>query len=78
MALQMLSRRIARVSTIRSARSALAAPSRRLPSIQQRTFFPDGINDKKTIEEKYPDYPQLTEAQDPGMVSSDRNGLEGS
>ncbi|KAH6675277.1 NADH:ubiquinone oxidoreductase 20.1kD subunit [Plectosphaerella plurivora] len=63
----MLSRRIARVSTIRSARSALVAPARRLPTIQQRTFFPDGINDKKTIDEKYPDYPQLTEAQDPGM-----------
>ncbi|KAG7141247.1 hypothetical protein HYQ46_013374 [Verticillium longisporum] len=64
----MLSRRIARVSTIRSTGAALAAPARRLPTIQQRTFFPDGINDKKTLEAKYPDYPALTEAEDPGMA----------
>ncbi|KAG7112750.1 hypothetical protein HYQ45_017125 [Verticillium longisporum] len=64
---KMLSRRIARVSTIRSTGAALAAPARRLPTIQQRTFFPDGINDKKTLEAKYPDYPALTEAEDPGM-----------
>lgn len=66
----MLSRRIARVSTIRSASAALAAPAQRLPALQQRrTFFPDGINDRKTIEEKYPDYPQLSPAEDPDMVS---------
>lgn len=65
----MLSRRIARVSTIRSASAALAAPARRLPAVQQRrTFFPDSINHPKTIEAKYPDHPQLTEAEDPGMV----------
>lgn len=71
MAAQMLSRRIARVSTLRSAGSAFAAPAaRRLPSIQQRTFFPDGINDKKTLDEKYPDYPVPNAAQDPEMVSA--------
>ncbi|KAF3762722.1 hypothetical protein M406DRAFT_357564 [Cryphonectria parasitica EP155] len=58
----MLSRGVARVSTLRSATSAVAA--RRLPIVQQRTFLPP-YNDK--VDEKYPDYPSLTEAEDPNM-----------
>lgn len=61
----MLSRRVARASTLRSATSAIAAC--RLPIIQQRTFLPR-YNDK--VDEKYPDsdYPSLTDAEDPNMV----------
>lgn len=46
---------------------ALAA--RRLPAIQQRTFLPDSITGQGgVLDEKYPDYPTLTEKEDPGMV----------
>ncbi|KAF9870595.1 hypothetical protein CkaCkLH20_11901 [Colletotrichum karsti] len=61
--MQMLSQRIARVSTIRSAAQAV----RRTPVVQQRTFFPPSINDSKVLEEKYPEYPRLSEAEDPNM-----------
>lgn len=59
----MLSRRIARASPLRSLPSNIAA--RRLPMIQQRTFIPN-FNEK--IHERFPDYPTLTEAEDPEMV----------
>ncbi|KAK2024580.1 NADH:ubiquinone oxidoreductase 20.1kD subunit [Colletotrichum zoysiae] len=59
----MLSQRFARVSTIRGAAQA----ARRTPIVQQRTFFPPQINDRKVLEEKYPDYPTLSDAEDPGM-----------
>ncbi|KAL7629607.1 hypothetical protein AAE478_001129 [Parahypoxylon ruwenzoriense] len=61
----MLPYRIARASALRSA--SLAA--RRLPIIQQRTFIPPSINSQAIIEEKYPDHPALTNAEDPDMVS---------
>lgn len=68
----MLSRRIARaaVSPLRSATSAIAA--RRLPIVQQRTFLPDYTvgND-----ERYPDYPTLTDAEDPNMVRGSRSSM---
>lgn len=58
----MLSRRIAR-----AAPTAAATAARRLPLVQQRTFLPDW---NKSVNEKYPDsdYPEFTDAEDPGMV----------
>lgn len=63
--MQMLSQRIARVATIRGAAQAV----RRTPIVQRRTFFPPSFNDRKVLEEKYPDYPELSDAEDPNMVS---------
>ncbi|KAI1125922.1 hypothetical protein F5Y10DRAFT_245922 [Nemania abortiva] len=60
----MLYQRVARASVLRA---ASMASSRRLPIVQHRTFLPESLNDKKIIEEKYPDQPTLTEAEDPGM-----------
>ncbi|KAI0889667.1 uncharacterized protein GGS22DRAFT_2448 [Annulohypoxylon maeteangense] len=59
----MLPQRIARASALRSA--SLAA--RRLPIVQQRTFVPRSYSDPAVIEEKFPDNPKLTEAEDPGQ-----------
>ncbi|KAI0870112.1 NADH:ubiquinone oxidoreductase 20.1kD subunit [Hypoxylon argillaceum] len=42
------------------------AASRRLPVVQQRTFFPE-YTSKKILDEKYPDNPTFTDAEDPGM-----------
>jgi NADH dehydrogenase (ubiquinone) 1 beta subcomplex subunit 8 len=42
--------------------------SRRLPIVQQRTFFPESFTDKRVIEDKFPDQPTLTEAEDPGQT----------
>ncbi|KAI1265855.1 NADH:ubiquinone oxidoreductase 20.1kD subunit [Xylariaceae sp. FL1019] len=41
------------------------AASRRLPILQRRTFLPSTLNDNKELEERYPDNPTLTEAEDP-------------
>lgn len=49
-------------------RAAALAAAQRLPLVQQRTFIPPSINSKAVIEEKYPDDPILTDAEDPGMV----------
>ena len=70
---QMLSRRIASAST----RSAVSLGARPLPLVQRRTFFPRQMNSPKVINEKYPDYPKLTDAEDPGMVSSSPRNLHG-
>ncbi|KAK0610987.1 hypothetical protein B0T14DRAFT_540224 [Immersiella caudata] len=58
----MLSRRIVGAS------SRLVAASR-LPVLQRRTFMPDAIVGRKTLEEYYPDseYPTLTDKEDPEM-----------
>ena len=48
-------------------RAALAV--RRLPAVQQRTFIPEQISSKAVTDEKYPEYPKLSEAEDPEMVS---------
>jgi NADH dehydrogenase (ubiquinone) 1 beta subcomplex subunit 8 len=69
--MQMLSLRVARAAQLRSA--ALAA--RRLPIIQQRTFLPESINGPEIVDQKYPEYPKLTDEQDPGMVSSLHNSF---
>lgn len=61
----MLPQRIVRASALRN--GVLAA--RRLPTIQRRCFLPHSYTDKKTIDEKYPEPAQLSEAEDPGMVS---------
>ncbi|KAI1099138.1 hypothetical protein F4804DRAFT_337516 [Jackrogersella minutella] len=61
----MLSQRVARASALRSA--SLASASRRLPIIQQRTFFPPSMNNPAITEEKFPDHPKLTDAEDPNM-----------
>lgn len=66
----MLPQRIARASALRS--SLMAA--RRLPTTQRRTFLPYQFTDKKIIEEKYPEPPSMTEAEDPEMVCSNRVG----
>ncbi|KAI0505119.1 hypothetical protein F5B22DRAFT_538269 [Xylaria bambusicola] len=60
----MLYQRVARASVLRT---APMTASRRLPVIQQRTFFPDEWTGKKTVEEKYPAEPNFTDAEDPGM-----------
>lgn len=75
----MLSQRFARASTVRGAVQA----ARRTPIVQQRTFFPPQFNDRKVLEEKYPEYPTLSDAEDPNMVSDtaiggERNGERGS
>ncbi|KAL1848484.1 hypothetical protein VTK73DRAFT_10129 [Phialemonium thermophilum] len=60
----MLSRRIAQVAPLR----APTLVARRLPLIQQRTFLPDSVTGRGgVLEKKYPDYPKLTDAEDPGM-----------
>lgn len=63
----MLPQRIVRASALRSTMTA----ARRLPTIQRRTFLPDQYTDKKVIDQKYPEPPSLSEAEDPGMVSDD-------
>lgn len=63
---QMLSRRIASAAT----RSAVSTGAKPLPLVQRRTFFPPQMNSPKVIDEKYPDHPKLTEAEDPGQVSA--------
>lgn len=63
----MLPQRLVRASALRNAMAA----SRRLPTIQRRGFLPSQFSDKKVIDEKYPDFPRLSEAQDPGMVRND-------
>ncbi|KAK7970163.1 NADH:ubiquinone oxidoreductase 20.1kD subunit [Apiospora saccharicola] len=59
----MLPRRIAQAPALRSAAQA----ARRLPMIQRRCFLPNSITDKTITEEKYPDPPMLTDAEDPNM-----------
>ncbi|UKZ53970.1 hypothetical protein TrVGV298_007774 [Trichoderma virens] len=60
---KMLPQRLVRASALRNTMAA----SRRLPTIQRRGFLPSQFSDKKVIDEKYPDFPRLSEAQDPGM-----------
>lgn len=60
----MLYQRVVRASALRA--TSMAA-SRRLPIIQQRTFLPDSFGNKKILDEKFPDYPTATDAEDPGM-----------
>lgn len=64
--LQMLSRRIASAS----ARTAASVGAKPVSLVQRRTFFPPQMNSPKVIDEKYPDHPKLTDAEDPGMVSA--------
>ncbi|GJN66151.1 hypothetical protein PLIIFM63780_003620 [Purpureocillium lilacinum] len=59
----MLPQRIARASALRTGFAA----ARRLPVAQRRAFTPASYTDKKTLDEKYPDRPVLSEAEDPGM-----------
>ncbi|KAK7988252.1 carboxymethylenebutenolidase [Apiospora arundinis] len=59
----MLPRRIAQAPALRSAAQA----ARRLPVIQRRCFLPNSLTDKSIVEEKYPDPPKLTDAEDPNM-----------
>ncbi|KIH94038.1 NADH dehydrogenase (ubiquinone) 1 beta subcomplex 8 [Sporothrix brasiliensis 5110] len=62
----MLPRRIVPATPLR--RAALAAARRTLlPAVQQRTFIPESINGRRVIDEKYPEPPRLTEAEDPLM-----------
>lgn len=60
----MLSRRIASAST----QVAANIGAKPLPLIQRRTFFPPKMNSPKVIEEKYPEHPKFTDAEDPEMV----------
>ncbi|KAI0437137.1 hypothetical protein F4803DRAFT_539960 [Xylaria telfairii] len=61
----MLYPRVARASARRAA--SMAAP-RRLPVVQQRTFLPESsLPSRKTLDEKFPDQPTLTDAEDPNM-----------
>lgn len=67
----MLSRRIASASS----RSAVSFGAKPLPLVQRRTFFPPQMNSPKIIDEKYPEYPKLTDAEDPGQVSAGSTDL---
>ncbi|KAH7312634.1 NADH:ubiquinone oxidoreductase 20.1kD subunit [Stachybotrys elegans] len=58
----MLSQRLVRATALRS---NLAA--RRLPVIQQRTFIPPQYSDRKILDEKYPEHPGMSAAEDPEM-----------
>lgn len=60
----MLYQLVARASALRA---ASMAASRRLPIVQQRAFLPESYNNKNIIEEKFPDQPAGTDAEDPGM-----------
>ena len=51
-------------------RSQAALAIRRLPAVQQRSFIPEQISGKSVFDEKYPEYPKLTEAEDPEMVGA--------
>lgn len=62
--IQMLPQRIVRTSALRNA----LAGARRAPIVQRRGYLPTQYSDKKVLDEKYPDPPSLTEAEDPGMV----------
>ena len=55
-----------------SARRVVTLGAKPLPLVQKRFFFPESFNSKKVIDEKYPDYPKLTDAEDPGMVGDPR------
>ncbi|PKS06271.1 hypothetical protein jhhlp_007019 [Lomentospora prolificans] len=59
----MLSRRIASATT----RCVLSRGANSVPIAQKRSFFPPSINSREVVNEKYPDYPKLTDAEDPGM-----------
>lgn len=61
----MLPQRIARASALRT---SLAA-ARRLPTTQRRGFLPHSYTAKKTVDEKFPEAPHMSEAEDPGQVS---------
>jgi NADH dehydrogenase (ubiquinone) 1 beta subcomplex subunit 8 len=60
----MLSQRLVRAAALRKSTAA----ARRLPAIQRRTYLPSSFSDKKVYEEKYPDAPKLSAAEDPEMV----------
>jgi hypothetical protein len=66
----MLPSRIGGASALR--RAAMA--SRRLPCTQARTFLPESLNAKRVLDEKYPDPKVLTDAVDPGQVSTPAGG----
>ncbi|KAK0391562.1 hypothetical protein NLU13_1062 [Sarocladium strictum] len=59
----MLPQRLLRASTLRTT----AAAARRLPIVQRRAFMPAQYSDKKVLEEKYPDPPTFSAAEDPEM-----------
>lgn len=63
----MLPQQLVRATALRNGLSA----ARRLPTIQRRAFLPNQYTDKKIIDEKYPEPPRLSAAQDPEMVSDD-------
>ncbi|KAF7561416.1 hypothetical protein G7046_g2725 [Stylonectria norvegica] len=58
---EMLPQRIVRASALRNGMSA----ARWVPIIQRRTFLPAVYTDKKTVDEKFPEAPSMTEAEDP-------------
>lgn len=66
----MLSRRIVRASALQKSLEA----ARRLPVVQQRTFFPEVM--KGRLDERYPDPPTLTDAEDPQQVGLDNGQVE--
>jgi NADH dehydrogenase (ubiquinone) 1 beta subcomplex subunit 8 len=68
----MLSQRLVRAAALRNGTAA----ARRLPAIQRRTFLPSSFSDKKVYDEKFPDLPKLSAAEDPEMVRGLAIGLE--
>lgn len=60
---QMLSRRIAQAPALRT-----VALRRALPITQSRTFLPEQLNSRAIYDEKFPEPPSLTEAEDPNQV----------
>lgn len=61
----MLPQRLARASALRTGMAA----TRRLPITQRRGFLPPQYTEKKILEEKFPEGPKLSPAEDPEMVS---------
>lgn len=71
----MFFRRMVRASTLRLPVQA----ARRLPLVQQRTFLPDSVTGQGGVmDKKYPDYPRLTEKEDPEMVRTPGMEVHGS
>ncbi|PHH66735.1 hypothetical protein CDD81_5867 [Ophiocordyceps australis] len=62
----MLSTRLVRVAALRSSLTAPAS-QRLLSTTQRRSFFPNDHSTRRVLDEKYPEPPHLTEAEDPGM-----------
>ncbi len=72
----MLPLRLARAAPLRGPLATKQLTVARLPIVQRRTFLPDSITARNQLDEKYPEDPVLTAAEDPEMVCVLRGWLE--